>query len=198
MSHYFESKQHSDEKQISFNAELFGQTFTFFCSSGMFSVGKLDLGAQILTTYADIKANDTVLDLGCSYGVVGIAIAKHYGVQTFLVDINERAVSYAKKNIEKNNVSQKSIAIVSDGFQKLKDKTFSVILFNPPQHAGKQLCLDLIKESKEHLTQGGSLQVVCRHNRGGASFEKYMQELFGNVEPLKRKSGYRVYKSIKN
>src|SRR3989338_634412 len=71
-----------------------------------------------------------------------------------------------------------------------------VIVFNPPQSAGKKLCMQMIYDAKEHLSFHGSLQVVARHNKGGETFSKYMQEVYGNVETLCRKGGYRVYKSV--
>lgn len=196
MAHYFENTPADDERIEEFDVRVFGTPFHFISASGMFSVGKLDRGAEVLIDNALIATQDTVLDLGCSYGVVGICIAKHYGAIVTMVDINERAVRYANKNISRNNVTSLCTALVSDGFTRLADKKFKVILFNPPQHAGKELCLRLIGQAKQHLLADGSLQVVARHNVGGQSFEKHMRDTFGNVEVLARKSGYRVYRSV--
>jgi len=82
--------------------------------------------------------------------------------------------------------------IVSDKFKKIEGK-FDTILVNPPQTAGKQLCFEMIEKSKEFLKKTGTLQLVARHNKGGKTLSLKMQEVFGNVKDIAKKSGYRVY-----
>jgi 16S rRNA (guanine1207-N2)-methyltransferase len=194
MNHYFDSHPESEETVTEVIVRMDGMELPFLSASGMFSVGKLDKGAHTLIKHAHIQNNQRVLDLGCSYGVVGICLAKQMKIDVTLVDINQRAIKYARMNAKRNNV-QATIK-VSDGFKNI-EKQFDVILFNPPQHAGKKLCMDLISQAKNHLAPNGSLQVVCRHNKGGATFEAHMQEIYNNVETLVKTGGYRIYKSTK-
>jgi 16S rRNA G1207 methylase RsmC len=56
----------------------------------------------------------------------------------------------------------------------------------------------LIEDSKIHLKKGGSLQLVARHNKGGASLGKKMEQVFGNVKVIVKKSGYCVYMGVKD
>ena len=84
--------------------------------------------------------------------------------------------------------------VQSDAFENI-DENFDVILLNPPQTAGKKLCFKMIEEAKEHLKKGGSLQLVARHQKGGKTLQKKMEEVFGNSEVLSRQSGFRVYMS---
>ena len=51
----------------------------------------------------------------------------------------------------------------------------------------------MIEKAKDHLKKGGLLQIVARHKKGGKSLEAKMKEVFGNVEAIAKKSGYRVY-----
>jgi 16S rRNA G1207 methylase RsmC len=55
----------------------------------------------------------------------------------------------------------------------------------------------LIEESKNYLKQKGSLQIVARHNKGGKTLSKKMEEVFGNIKVIAKKSGYWVYMSVK-
>jgi 16S rRNA G1207 methylase RsmC len=55
----------------------------------------------------------------------------------------------------------------------------------------------IIEEAFLHLNKNGFLQLVATHNKGGAMLEKKMKEVFGNVETLTKKSGFRVYCSRK-
>lgn len=53
--------------------------------------------------YADIKDNETVLDLYCGTGTIGI-LASKYAKKVIGIEINEEAVKSANKNKELNNI----------------------------------------------------------------------------------------------
>ncbi|MBI3035464.1 methyltransferase, partial [Candidatus Woesearchaeota archaeon] len=108
----------------------------------------------------------------------------------------KRAVMLAKKNIELNNAK----AEIHQGhlYEKIKGNDFDVVLSNPPQTAGKEICFKLIEQSKEHLKNDGNLQLVARHNKGGKTLSKKMEEVFGNVKVIAKKSGYWVYVCVSN
>jgi 16S rRNA (guanine1207-N2)-methyltransferase len=99
-----------------------------------------------------------------------------------------------KKNAEVNNVEIN--ALQSDIFSNIKEN-FDAILVNLPQHAGKDICFKMIEESYKHLNSNGSLQAVSRHQKGGKSYQKKMEEVFGNCTDIGKGSGYRVYMSVK-
>jgi len=194
MSHYFEAKQKSKFVPKEIKAILRGREFTFTTASGVFSIEHVDKGTKILVDYCEVPAEVKVLDLGCGYGVVGIAIKKCLPkTDVTMVDVNERAISLAKKNAEKNNVDVKILQ--GDLYEPIKDEKFDVILVNPPYVAGREVCYKIIEESIKHLNKKGTLQLVARHNKGGAMLEKKMKEVFGNVNTLAKKAGYRVYES---
>ncbi len=166
-----------------------------FSGSGVFSKKKIDKGTALLLKKPIIKNEQKILDLGCGIGIVGIYIKKVFPkTNIFLSDINQRAIYLSKKNLELNKLKGK--VVNSDGFEKI-DELFDVILFNPPQLAGKDVCFRLIKESFEHLNKDGFLELVARHNKGGKSLSAKMNGVFGNVKDLVKGSGYRVYFSQK-
>ncbi|HLD18841.1 MAG TPA: methyltransferase, partial [Candidatus Nanoarchaeia archaeon] len=136
-----------------------------------------------------------VLDIGCGIGILGIAAAKLFDANIVMSDINERAVMLAKKNIKLNNIE----ADIFQGnlYEKINKNDFDVVLTNPPQTAGKEICFQLIDQSKNHLKSNGTLQLVARHNKGGKTLSKKMQEVFGNVKVIAKKAGYWVYFSKK-
>ena len=113
-----------------------------------------------------------------------------------MVDINDRAVWAAKKNIKTNLVANAS-AKQSYMFSSLKDEMFDIILINPPMAAGLKICYEMIEKSFDHLNPKASLQIVAKNNKGGSRLGEKMEEVFGNMEVLGKKSGFWVYKSIK-
>lgn len=190
-------KPKSKKIDYKFGADIFGCQLVFYTASGIFSPRMIDAGSLTLMRYAEIVPGNRILDLGCGYGAIGVYAAKMCKkCEIIMVDINERAVSCAKKNIIANNVKNAS-AKQSFGFSSLKDEFFDVIFLNPPMAAGLEECYKLIAESAEHLVPEGTLQVVCRHHKGGERIMAKMQEVFGNAEVMGRKAGYWVYLSKK-
>jgi len=194
MPHYYDKSQKSPLNKMEISEIIRGNSLRFFTGSGVFSKSQVDKGSLFLANKAIIENGWKVLDLGCGYGTIGIAIAKSdSSVNVLMSDINKRAVMLAKENIELNGL-ENAKAVSSDIFQNIKEK-FNAILLNPPQSAGKELCIKMIEQSKEHLEKGGLFQMVARHNVGGGELEKIMLRVFGNVQEIAKKSGYRIYVS---
>jgi 16S rRNA G1207 methylase RsmC len=195
MEHYYSEKQKSQLKVKKIAQKIKNINFEFYTASGIFSKDKVDRGTLILAENMVIDKNAKILDMGCGIGIFGIAAAKLFDADATMSDINKRAIMLAKKNTKLNNV--KTEIFQGNLYEKIKDTDFDVILSNPPQTAGKELCFRLIEQSKNYLKKGGSLQLVARHNKGGKSLGKKMEEVFGNVKVIARKSGYSVYVSVK-
>ena len=195
MKHYFTKKPEIPLRFRELQGIIRGKELVFTTGTGVFAKKRLDKGGLLLANESIIKKGWKVLDLGCGYGMVGIAIAKALpSAEVILVDINERAVNLARNNAKRNQV--KITVKQSDVLSNVKE-TFDTILLNPPVKAGNELCFRMIEESKNNLKKNGLLQVVARHRRGGKAFRTYMEEVFGNVETLARGSGFQVYVSKK-
>ena len=192
--HYY-----SKEPVSSFNLRkvkfiINGMEYEFYTAGGIFSNTKLDFGTRVLIENMKVKEEDDVLDLGCGLGVVGRVVANVTKGKVVLVDINKRAVKLSKMNTK----GLKNVEVYQgDKYEAVEGKKFDVILLNPPQTAGKKVCMEMIKKALDHLKKGGSLQIVARHNKGGETLSKYMIEIFGNMETLVKEGGYRVYMSVK-
>jgi len=194
--HYFTKQPTSSLQPHIFYARLRGSMLTFTTGSGVFSPKKIDLGTQLLIEETVLKPDWDVLDLGCGYGPVGIALAKaEPSARIVMSDVNMRAVKLARLNAKQNKVM---LTVRQSNVFEAVPELFDAILLNPPQTAGKKLCEQMITEAKDHLKQNGLLQVVARHQKGGRELEKHMKAVFGNVEERAKQSGYRVYVSKKD
>ncbi|MBN1793181.1 class I SAM-dependent methyltransferase [Candidatus Woesearchaeota archaeon] len=199
IEHYFSENPLSKREEVHFKTRLLGSVVEITSASSIFSLKEVDFGSRLLIEKAKIPENADLLDLGCGYGVVGIAVKKaRPDAQVTMVDVNQRAVNLAVRNCRANSV--KASVFKSNKFsnENVKDKLFDCILTNPPFSAGKKLCIEFIEESFDHLKPGGTLQLVAPHNKGGGSLKKEMMRVFGNVEELVKKAGYRVYCSRKD
>jgi 16S rRNA (guanine1207-N2)-methyltransferase len=193
IEHYYSQKPGSISKEQTFQFVLRGKTFTFVTDRGVFSKERIDFGSVLLIETMDIQDGMNVLDVGCGYGPIGIAAATLTpSGRVKMIDINERAVSLARKNLEKNQITNGEVA-VSDLFSSIGDEErFDVILTNPPIRAGKKIVHDIFVQAYHHLEKGGSLWVVIQKKQGAPSAMEKLEELFGRIEVAAKKKGYYI------
>ncbi|MGB9741222.1 MAG: class I SAM-dependent methyltransferase [Candidatus Bathyarchaeia archaeon] len=191
-SHYFTPEQKAKLKFGLIHIYLRGKSFKFLTASGVFSKKRVDLGTRLLVESMILPENGYVLDVGCGYGVVGIAAASlNPKLHVIMVDVNDRAVWLTRQNIEANNVYN---AIVKRGYlyEPVKELKFNCILSNPPVSAGMKTVKAIVSEAPEHMTKKATFQMVLRSKVCGKRIHNIFQEAFGNFAVHARKSGYRV------
>ena len=128
----------------------------------LFSPKNPDAGTIAMLSLVNLKQDDKVMDLGCGYGIVGIAAAKVIGAQNiFMVDIDRKAVETSKKNAIVNGVSDVTI-LCGNGVAPFKDKDFSLILSNPPYHVDFAVPKAFIESGFRALKVGGRMIMVVK------------------------------------
>src|SRR2546423_9860516 len=91
---YFEKRPASKRRPAQISVTIRGHPFTFHTDSGVFSRDELDRGTELLLEAVDLGPCETILDLGCGYGVVGIVPARlTAGRPVNLTEVNDRAAS---------------------------------------------------------------------------------------------------------
>ena len=173
--HYFSEKPNSSSNERLIEAILRNKKFIFKTDSGIFSPKKVDKGTKILIETLELDKNDNVLDVGCGYGAIGIAIADEVNSLT-MTDINRRALKLAEENLKINNLNNKNISIVQGNiYEGVNDKKYTKIISNPPIKAGKEVIHKIIKDGKELLQDNGSIWVVIQTKHGAKFLTKYME-----------------------
>ena len=196
-SHYFTEQPKSKPHYGIISTYLRDRRFKFMTASGVFSKNHIDLGTRLLSESMVLPKQGSVLDLGCGYGVVGIAAAAiNPSLNVFMVDVNVRAIRLARKNVEINNV-ENVIAKRGCLYKPVEDVIFDCILSNPPISAGMEIVKGMISEAPVHMAQKASFQMVVKSKIAGKRFCSFFEEAFGNVRVLARGSGYRVLLSEK-
>lgn len=193
--HYFSKSQSSELKITEIKARVRGFEICLHLGSGTFSSKRIDAGSKLLAEKMRIGKHDAVLDLGCGTGLIGVIASKITNNKVTMTDVNERACMLAKENTEGIENAE---VLCGSMYEPVEGKTFDAIILNPPQTAGKSVCIQMIEKAKDFLNKGGSLQIVARHNKGGETLTGHMKEVFGNVESIAKKGGYRVYMSVKD
>lgn len=166
---YFAENPDAEHDIHELNVQLLGQNMTFLTDAGVFSKKMIDYGSQTLLKCLDFHKQESVLDVGCGYGTLGLTLVKAKEVKATLVDINQRALDLARQNADRNQVL--ATIFQSNIYQNVEGR-FHHIISNPPIRAGKQIVHEVIAGSHAHLLDGGDLTIVIQKNR-----ERQVQKL---------------------
>ena len=196
--HYYSKNPQTKSNPREWTYTLRGEKFRFQTDSGVFSKSEVDFGSRLLIeAFQESEIAGPVLDVGCGYGPIGIAIAKTFAHTTVhMIDVNTRAIALAQENAQKNGVQNVSI-YESDGLGSVTEENFSAILTNPPIRAGKETVFRFYEEAYEKLADGGSLWVVIQKKQGAPSTQEKLEELFGDFRIADKKKGYFIFEARK-
>lgn len=191
---YFAENPDAEHDIHKLKVQLLGQNVTFLTDAGVFSKKMIDYGSQALLKCLDFHKQESVLDVGCGYGTLGLTLVKAKEVEATLVDINQRALDLARQNAERNQVL--ATIFQSNLYQNVEGR-FHHIISNPPIRAGKQVVHEVVAGSYAHLLDGGDLTIVIQKKQGAPSAKAKMEDVFGNCEILKKDKGYYILRSRK-
>lgn len=195
--YYFSKNPEVDHDLKTWRFRLLGHEMEFTTDNGVFSKQRVDYGSRVLLScYQDDQyPAGPILDLGCGYGPIGLAVALAYPQRKVdLVDVNERAIELSKRNAEQNNLDNVHV-FESDRYQNVTQQ-YAAILTNPPVRAGKDVVTEMVS-GRDHLLPHGKMLVVLQKKQGADSAKKQMKSVFGNVEVLKKDKGYYILQSEK-
>ncbi len=190
MSQYFENDAsvRSDIRRVSCWCK--DKKLEFDTDPGVFSYNQVDDASMKLLRFVNLET-ENVLDLGCGYGLIGIFLKTKYPeISLTQSDVNERALELCRTNCLRNSIVSRIIC--SDGFERI-EQIFDCIILNPPIHAGKEICLRLMRDALSHLNHGGMLYLVIRKKHGALSYIKDLEQI-GIVSILDKKDGIIVFR----
>src|SRR5690348_5298552 len=105
--HYFSASPSSEERPRTIRVELAGRALELATAGGVFSPERLDAGTAVLLARAPAPpTTGALLDLGCGWGPIAIAMAlRSPQADVWAVDVNERALALAAANARIAGVS---------------------------------------------------------------------------------------------
>ena len=184
-------------QDIQFTQEVLGKPFHFTSTWGIFSPEKLDEGSLMLLDYIDFKQDDSSIDLGCGYSVLGMTAARECpNGQHLLIDKDFVAVEYAKLNCQKNHLANAEV-MLSNGFYHVdKTRQFSLVMSNLPAKASKEQHYLYLLDAYNAMADGARFYVVTIN--GLRDFMKRsFTEVFGNSDKIKQGKTYTITMAIK-
>jgi 16S rRNA (guanine1207-N2)-methyltransferase len=189
--HYFSADPSVAFQRAEVRARVWGHDLALVSGSGVFAQGRLDIGTSVLFRETEPPSGGRLLDLGCGYGVIGLAcaVAVPDAVVT-AVDVNQRAVLLANENAAAVGVSDRFRAMLPD--EVPVDVSFDEIWSNPPIRIGKEALHELLLHWLPRLAPGGRAVMVVGKNLGADSLQRWLGEQGYPTERLASAKGFRV------
>ena len=189
--HYFSADPSVPFERETFEEELWGHRLAFDSGSGVFSRGHLDHATEVLFKETEPPAQGQFLDLGCGYGVIGLAIAKAVPLSSVIgLEVNERAILLANDNARAAGLDPRFVACLPE--QVPSNQVFDEIWSNPPIRIGKDALHDLLLTWLPRLAPGGRMVMVVGKNLGADSLQRWLGEQGWPTERLASAKGFRV------
>jgi 16S rRNA (guanine1207-N2)-methyltransferase len=189
--HYFTADPSVAFKRVPVEVDVWGTDLELTTGSGVFAQGRLDVGTAVLFRETEPPAPGEILDLGCGYGVIGLAIARVVdGARVTGVDVNERAVLLANENAAHLGVADRFTASTPSAVPP--GATYDEIWSNPPIRIGKDALHELLLTWLPRLRPDGRAVMVVGKNLGADSLQRWLGEQGFPTERLASAKGFRV------
>ena len=185
------------KKDIEIVVNLLDNELTLHTRWGVFSPRSIDEGTLLLMKHIEVGVSDICLDLGCGYGPIGLALAKHCTKgEVHMVDKDFVAIELANNNAKLNNLSNAK-AYFSDAFLQVPNEVkFDQVISNLPAKVGREQLSIILYDAFDALKPGGKITVVTI--KGLKDFIKNnFKSVFGNYKKLKQGQKYIVSQAIK-
>jgi 16S rRNA (guanine1207-N2)-methyltransferase len=189
--HYFDPEPAVESRPRTVHLHAGELAFELQADRGVFGSKGVDLGTLTLLREAPFPpAVGDLLDLGCGYGPIAIALARRAPeARVWAVDINQRALELTRTNAAAAKTPNVTAGLPED---VPADIRFEAIYSNPPVRIGKAPLHELMLRWLPRLAPGGKAYLVVQRNLGSDSLAAWLATQGYEVQRLKSKKGYRV------
>ena len=190
-SHYFKGRPEVPSRPRTVRLRLASLDLELQADRGVFASRGVDAGTMVLLREAPPPPEQgDILDLGCGYGPIAIALARRApNARFWAVDVNERALDLTRANAEAAMTPNVAALLPEQVPPELR---FDAIYSNPPVRVGKAPLHDLLLGWLPRLQPGAAAYLVVQRNLGSDSLAAWLGQQGFEVRRLKSKKGYRI------
>ncbi|ROS24967.1 16S rRNA m(2)G 1207 methyltransferase [Rathayibacter sp. PhB127] len=197
--HYFTSTPDGDLRPRRISARIAGRDLEVTTAGGVFSPGHVDLGTRVLLdAVPDAPASGDLLDLGCGWGPISLALALGSpDARVWAVDVNQRALELVRRNCAELGVSNVNAVLPED---VPEDVSFAAVWSNPPIRVGKAELHALLERWLPRLEPEAEAWLVVQRNLGADSLLTWLTETFEGrleVDRISSAKGFRVIRTTR-
>jgi 16S rRNA (guanine1207-N2)-methyltransferase len=165
---------------------------------GVFAVGHIDEGTDMLLDHMNIEPGSSVLDLGCGYGILGMAAMRRGAGQVDFTDVSLPAAASTAATLQENDLPAGRVW-ARDVLEGVPPESYDQIITNPPFHAGHEVQYSMseaiIQGAIRVLRPGGRLTLVA--NRF-IRYDRLMMSAFRNVTDLAHTGKFHVLEAVRD
>jgi 16S rRNA (guanine1207-N2)-methyltransferase len=191
-SQYYSEQPSSTEVRRTVTAQIWGRELKLITASGVFAADGLDRGTAVLLRASPIPhGSPRILDLGCGYGPIALAIAVHCpGALVDAVDVNERALALCRDNALAHGVADRVRVLRPEDADP--NVRYDEIWSNPPIRIGKQALHELLSTWLARLALNGVARLVVGKNLGADTLQRWLVQQGYSCERVGSAKGFRV------
>lgn len=194
LEHYFTNNENLKSELRDIKFSFCDYNFLFKSDNGVFSKNKVDYASMFLVetclkNITNTENINSILDVGCGYGFIGITLSKVLNKHVDMVDINKRAVHLCDMNISINKVDAQ--VFLSNIYESVTNK-YDLIVTNPPIRAGKEILYEFLKGGISRLNKNGNLYFVISKDQGAKSVKSELEKIC-EVEVIDKSKGFWVF-----
>lgn len=173
---------------------------SFVTIPSLFSSAKVDPGSRMLIEYVletigDEPRETCLMDLGCGYGVVGLALASWLrNTKVFMTDADARAVYVSRKNVSRLGLRNQALVALADGGRGVREK-FELIVSNPPLHVSFGSLKTMLGDAFQLLTREGAMLLVVETSRVDG-LSAAINSTAGSASEVVRAEGHSIIRAI--
>jgi 16S rRNA (guanine1207-N2)-methyltransferase len=189
--HYFDRDPAAPSAPSAVTLALPDLTVRLATDRGVFSAGEVDAGTRYLLLEAPPPpATGTLLDLGCGYGPIAVALARRSpGATVWGVDVNRRALELCRANAAAAGAAN---VVVAPPDEVPAGVRFDGLWSNPPVRIGKAALHDLLGRWLARLAPGAEAWLVVHKHLGSDSLARWLDGEGWAVERRGSRGGYRL------
>ncbi len=191
--HYFSADPSGPAQVRELEVLLRGREHTVLTAGGVFSADRVDLGTRVLLrTVPDPPVSGDLLDLGCGWGPVTIALADAAPqARVWAVDVNARARELTRRNVERLGLSGVQVLPPEEVPDQVR---LAAIWSNPPIRVGKAVLQQMLLQWLPRLQPHAQAWLVVQRNLGADSLHRWLADQLVGWEVTRAASakGYRV------
>jgi 16S rRNA (guanine1207-N2)-methyltransferase len=188
--HYFDERPAVASAPTTVPLVLPDLSVTLTTDRGVFAREAVDPGTKLLLLDGPRPpAEGDLLDLGCGYGPVAVALARRApAARVWAVDVNRRALELCAANAAAAGVAVRAVAPedVSD------DVRFAGIWSNPPVRVGKAALHELLATWLDRLEATGRASLVVHRHLGADSLARWLAAEGWPTRRTSSRMGYRL------
>jgi 16S rRNA (guanine1207-N2)-methyltransferase len=191
-SHYFSADPGGPDRRQTITATVWGRELQLLTGRGVFAGDALDRGTAVLFRESPIPTGrPRILDLGCGYGPIALAIAQVCpGAVVDAVDVNDRALDLCRDNAQALGVADRVNVLRPEEVDS--NTRYDEIWSNPPIRIGKESLHALLLHWLGRLRQDGLARLVVAKNLGADPLQRWLAEQGYAVDRVASSKGFRV------